>query len=247
MTATAMLRFCLMVRRNGRLPVVLVSLFLLTAGHGFPFEYPMLSRKVQAIEQIIPTGWHILGEIAFGDLDRNGSADAALVLEWSEPVEHRVMLRLPGTDEPERNDTGGKPRLLVVLLAADGGYEVSLVNSDVVFRSDMGGVMGDPFQEVAIERGSVVLYEYGGSRLRWGETDRYRLERQGWRLIGSTSMTRDAATGESEEIDRNYLTGKIKTTRSPPPDEATGSRVFWSDIPADKRLILLPVNVAVFD
>ncbi|MCU6708089.1 hypothetical protein M6D81_05130 [Paenibacillus sp. J5C_2022] len=53
--------------------------------------------------------------------------------------------------------------LLIALLNADGSLERSIVAEHVILKADEGGVWGDSFESVTIDRGSVVVTHYGGS------------------------------------------------------------------------------------
>ncbi|MEM6726122.1 MAG: hypothetical protein AAF598_18915 [Bacteroidota bacterium] len=78
-----------------------------------------------------------------------------------------------------------------------------------VLPSEHGGMMGDPFIGVEIERGCIVLYHNGGSRWKWSYTHRFRLQNDRWELIGATIYD-GAPCDQSETLDFNLSTGDIE-------------------------------------
>ncbi|MNN83368.1 hypothetical protein D3C81_2004010 [compost metagenome] len=79
--------------------------------------------------------------------------------------------------------------------------------------SDSGGVWGDPFDSLQIERGTIVVSDYGGSNWRWYDKYRFRFQDNDWYLIGATmgeyyTGTQTPDTGNEE--DYNLLTGDYK-------------------------------------
>ncbi len=205
------------------------------------FDYPVLPAKVSSIEAAVPPGWKIIKDISRGDLNQDGVEDVALVIERLEPVDHVIISKLPD-NVPEEWQTNTSPRVLLALFGnGDGSFSMALANSDVIYRADMGGMMGDPFWGLRIERGSIVLEELGGSRERWGEIARYRFRKGKWRLIGATSTTLDTMDGKATETDRNYLSGKTKFTEFK--NEETPVNSKWSKIRADQRRQYLKSNL----
>lgn len=107
-------------------------------------EPPALPRKVKTLEAIVPTDWVVLAE-AKGDLNQDEKDDAVVILTHSDT----------SYENPQHQ------RLLVVLLATDTGYKVSAVSPTAGRSRFSGGIFGDPFQELRIERGTFVLSTTG--------------------------------------------------------------------------------------
>ncbi len=142
-----------------------------------------------------PTGFKVLGS-AKGDLDKDGQAEQAVVY-----------------DTPREGDMGTERELHIFKLK-EGKWELWHKASGVVLGSQQGGVMGDPFKEVKVENGSVVLSHFGGSRSKWHYTHRFRFQNNDWQLIGAT-VNNGAPCDYFEDFDYNLSTGKIhykKTT-----------------------------------
>lgn len=149
-----------------------------------------------SLNDFIPKNWKLINKVE-GDLNKDNLKDIAAVIEY--------------TGEHQQNDNEewfGQPRILfIVFKNNDGTYKLSIQSSKVILRSDMGGVYGDPFVGIKYSRGSIIISSYGGSAWRWGFTNRYRFQDDGWYLIGTTELSEFIHTSESETIDTNCLTG----------------------------------------
>lgn len=164
-------------------------------------QAPSRARGSQTLEDVIPEDWTELrgydGEPVrvAGDLNKDGIKDAATVIEKAAPA---------GEEAPER-------ALLIAFGKPDGSYKLSVIADGVLLRADEGGVWGDPFDGLEINRGSLVVSEYGGSNWRWYNRYRFRYQDGDWFLIGMTSGTYFNGGEEPEEQateeDYNLLTG----------------------------------------
>lgn len=150
----------------------------------------------KSLNEFIPKDWRLINKTE-GDLNKDNLKDIAVVIEY--------------TGEHKQNDDEewfGQPRILFIAFKnSDGTYKLSIQSSEVILRSDMGGVYGDPFVGIKYSRGSIVISSYGGSAWRWGFTNRYRFQDDGWYLIGMTELSGNTHTGEEKTIDTNCLTG----------------------------------------
>ncbi|TMV43068.1 hypothetical protein FE783_36380 [Paenibacillus mesophilus] len=150
---------------------------------------------------LLPEGWHVMKDshdtipaVATGDLNKDGIPDVAAVVEGL-------------------SDTfsGPGPRsLLLAFGRQDNTLELSLISDKVVLSADSGGVYGDPFDGIMIERGTVLIRDYGGSNWRWYNRYRFRYQDMDWYLIGFTTgnyYTGTSTLEEADEDDYNLLTG----------------------------------------
>lgn len=159
-----------------------------------------------SVKLIIPVGWHILEKVkgepikVEGDLNNDGILDIAAIIEKT------------------TNDKEAPPRSLLIAFGnKDHTYTISIIADRVVLKADEGGVWGDPFESLIIDRGSVVLSDYGGSNWRWYNKYRFRYQDHDWFLIGATMGTYFTGTTTREnadEEDYNLLTGEYKTRRT---------------------------------
>ena len=149
---------------------------------------------------------------AMGDLNKDKIEDAILVLQHKEE----------NADDLESKDVDSIPsRLLVVLFGKGNAYELAATSDSAVLCKHCGGMMGDPFQGVSIEKGIIVLYHYSGSAWRWGYTHRFRFQQNDFFLIGKTTISYwnvevcdkldEFAGTEYEDI--NFVTGAYERKR----------------------------------
>ena len=161
------------------------------------FKMPPVPERAAAPEGFVPKGWRLL-EKAAGDLNGDGRPDAAVVAAHD-------------AEGYEPQDVWEEPRLLVIALGEEsGGLRLSAASSAVVLCRGCGGVFGDPFESVEVERGTVVVRHYSGSRDRWGFTDRFRLQDGRWAHIGATERYTDTLDATYyEQRDANLSTGLV--------------------------------------
>ncbi|WP_261304127.1 hypothetical protein [Paenibacillus andongensis] len=159
-----------------------------------------------SVNSIIPVGWHILEKVkgepiqVEGDLNNDRISDIAAIIEKTS------------------NDKEAPPRsLLIAFGTKDHTYTISIIADKVVLKADEGGVWGDPFESLTIDRGSVVISDYGGSNWRWYNKYRFRYQDHDWFLIGATMGTYFTGTTTREnadEDDYNLLTGEYITRKT---------------------------------
>jgi hypothetical protein len=125
-----------------------------------------------AIRQALPAGYTVLSATR-GDLNRDALPDWAVVL-------HRP-------DEQQTSDVVAHPtrRPLLLFVGGPGGtYTLAARTDNAVYCVDCGGIMGDPFQQIAIKKGYFTVEHYGGSAQRWTRyvTFRYDPASRTWLL-----------------------------------------------------------------
>ncbi|MTI49946.1 MAG: hypothetical protein FH761_19110 [Firmicutes bacterium] len=156
-------------------------------------------NDIQSISSFIPTGWHVLqksdGKLAMaeGDLNKDDITDKVFVIEKSDQLEY----------EHPRN-------LLIAFGNKDNTYTLSIKVEKAILLRNEGGAFGDPFQDMIIDRGSILLKFYGGSSSKWFMDYRFRYQDEGWFLIGATlggSFTGIDGNVYVDEEDYNLLTG----------------------------------------
>lgn len=138
-----------------------------------------------------PAGMTKLGE-ASGDLDKDGQAETVIVYDT----------------QRQSKDDEGTERELHIFKSKEGKWELWHKSLGPVMNSQSGGLMGDPFQEVKVENGSIVLKHFGGSRSKWTYTHRFRWQEDDWKLIGATTVS-GTPCEYWESYDYNLSTGTI--------------------------------------
>jgi hypothetical protein len=163
----------------------------------------------QHISAFIPEGWDELAS-AEGDLNKDGIIDKAIIIEKSNKSE---------LDSPRS--------LLIAFGNENNTYKLSIRADKAILLKNEGGVFGDPFQDIVIDRGSVLLKFFGGASIKWNRYFRFRFQDNGWYLIGFTEGSYEAIgdemyylendynllTGDYDCISENLEDGKIKTIK----------------------------------
>lgn len=125
-----------------------------------------------------------------GDLNRDGREDVVLVLEPQDPEQPRP--------------------LLILVRDAKGALKLAKRSAKAVFCRNCGGMMGDPFQGVVVEKGRFTIQHYGGSAWRWSSNFTFGWSRrdQSWQLVRVENTSFHASEPKPEE----------KTVHIPPRD-----------------------------
>lgn len=153
-------------------------------------EEPIMTEVIFSDSIVLPAGWVLIGE-ARGDLNKNGQDERVLIVEATvatedEAPERRIRTYQKGTES----------------------WTFWQEMTGAVLAADLGGMLGDPFQEVSIERSCIVLKHFGGSRIRWSYTHRYSWQNNAWEMIGATILY-GAPCDYWHEFDYNLSTGKV--------------------------------------
>lgn len=204
---------------------------------------PMALKASPEILNQIAEGWH-LKAIIKGDLNKDGLEDfVALVEENVETVHYLFQFEMP--DEApyiksgfeENWDSQSANREFMVFFAKqDGGFEHVFSNGNWLGRTDFGGTMGDSHDAFYIDRGSIIVGTYGGSRWTWSTSVRIRYQENKWRMIGYTNENLDRIKIDWGKYDRNLLTYKIHIV------EAKADEVFrdeWHEIKDKVKIYLV--------
>lgn len=153
-------------------------------------------------QQLVPEGWGLESDkIREADLNGDGRPDLAFVIAHGGP----------GSDGAQ--DISVKHVLVLALREADGKLRRSVVSDAAVLDGDEGGVFGDPFDDLTIEKGTVVISHYGGSRDRWNFTHQYRFQNGSWALVGlKTGHTDTLDLEHYDSQDINLSTGLVEAS-----------------------------------
>jgi hypothetical protein len=154
----------------------------------------------------VPTGYDTLA-IARGDLNNDKLEDLALVLK---SLEEDDKDKDPNVDPPGR--------LLVILFKSPEGYKMAAKSDSAILCAGCGGMMGDPFHYIVVDRSVLTIHHYGGSAWRWSLTHKFRFQKNDFYLIGETEYSHwnvkmcdklnDFAGVNLKDV--NYLTGQFQ-------------------------------------
>jgi hypothetical protein len=183
---------------------LLISGSLVSIAQEHKITMPMTAK---APEGFAPKGWEI-DAVEKGDLNGDKIDDAAIVMTKPEVMENDTLKE-------------SAKRFLVLAFGDGSQFKRTAFSDEAAFDKDEGGAMGDPFQELKIEKGIVIINYYGGSAWRWGITQRYRCQQNRWMLIGNTfegfHATDPNETGSV--TDTNLSTGFVQRTDAGIEDE----------------------------
>ncbi len=144
---------------------------------------------IPPFEMDIPKGHTMLSQ-ASGDLDTDG-------------VDEKVVVLNNGIISDF-----GEERTIFIFKADNGAWKLWERATGAILPSENGGMMGDPFESIKIERGALVINHFGGSRIKWEYTHRFRFQNKKWELIGATS-TSYAPCEEQQVFDYNLASGNV--------------------------------------
>jgi hypothetical protein len=137
----------------------------------------------------VPAGFEILEE-ALGDLDKDGIAEKVVVCNTADTTENGIV------------------RELRVLKLVNNNWKVWKKSSNAVLKSGEGGMMGNPFEGIEIDKGVLVISFSGGSSWKWSYKDKYRFQHGNFELIGYSGVYGKLCE-YWEQVDFNLSNGKI--------------------------------------
>lgn len=125
-----------------------------------------------------------------GDLSGNGTPGVVLVLDHL------------GTGAGMLGE--GMPRSVLLLMRDGAGkLQIAKQNDRLVPCAQCGGVAGDPFGYLRVDRGGFAVLIEGGSRERWSDeySFKYSADQQDWLLDQAVRAVTDTQTGEEKRIE----------------------------------------------
>jgi hypothetical protein len=139
----------------------------------------------------IPAGYEVLQQVT-GDLDKDSIAEKVVVY-----------------NTPETNpETDGIIREIIIYKKTNEGWKTWQHSKNAILDSRSGGMLGDPFEEIRLEKGILVISHAGGSSWKWGHEDKYRFQNKRFELIGYSSLYGKPCEYWTD-VDYNISTGKI--------------------------------------
>ena len=193
-----------LMRLNLTFILLLTSLLL----RGQSFTYPIIKTTGQTLSDFVPNSWTKI-DSAFGDLNKDGVKDAAIIIQSRDSVS--LVNSLGDTVLTQ-------PRILLILFKnpiASNFYLKEQSNS-FILRND-NPEREDPFQEVKVENGilkiSFQLFYSIGSWYITNSTYKFRFQNNQFYLIGADYSSFQRATHDSQEYSYNFLTKKRSLTK----------------------------------
>lgn len=149
-----------------------------------------------SLAKFIPEGYTIL-DSATGDLNLDKYPDKLLVL------------KINGEDSMANDvDHTVKRPLLILIGQANKSFTLAARNDNVVYCVNCGGMMGDPYMQIAIKKGYFSIEHYGGSAWRWTRiiTFKYSTGEKYWYLHKDGGV--NYHTSDPDKVETNIKTSK---------------------------------------
>ena len=138
----------------------------------------------------IPNNYTVIDAVS-GDLDKDSIPE--LVVAYNTAHE---------------NEIDGVVRELIIYRLKNNKWTEWKKSEQALYGSKNGGLMGDPFGEIAIKNGILLISQNGGSSWKWEFTDKYRFQNGEFYLIGYSSIVGKLCE-YWKDVDFNLSTGKM--------------------------------------
>jgi hypothetical protein len=158
---------------------------------------------------VVPTQYRLIKEV-FGDLNRDGVEEKVAVYNMT----------------PEEDNIKGIDRVVIIFRKNKGQWVIWQQSGNAVGNSRDGGMMGDPFEDIEIKKGVLLISQAGGSSWKWRHVDKYKFQNNGFELIGYTSYYGKPCE-YWEDFDYNLSTGHIEFQREYERCDDTGSQAIY--------------------
>jgi hypothetical protein len=138
----------------------------------------------EIVKSFILPGYFLIA-MEKGDLNRDQLDDYILVLQKE------------GAESQDAN----RPLLILIQTPAKS-FTLAKRNDKVVYCENCGGAMGDPFQQIEIQKNGFTVSHYGGSAWRWSVDYRFGYSRRDntWQLVKVTKTNFHASSPEEPEV-----------------------------------------------
>ncbi|MNK40812.1 hypothetical protein D3C87_594650 [compost metagenome] len=192
------------------LPLLLLLLFVQTTFAQKNFLFPKVKAQGNAVAQLTPQNWTLI-ESASGDLNNDATDDLALIFESNQIIDET---RTYGDNHSDIIKETQKPRILAIYFKdkASGDYKLSAQNNDFILRSEEGGKVGDPLQQMAIKDQQLFLRFKGGSEWRWELGYTFKFQNKDWFLTSAINLYFNQNTGDMTERIYDFSSRQLFTT-----------------------------------
>nr|WP_276899594.1 hypothetical protein [Pedobacter kyonggii] len=174
------------------------------------FIFPKIKTQGTYIEQLTPSNWTVIDRV-YGDLNNDATDDLAVVFEFNRSIDET---RVYGDNTTDIIKETQKPRILAIFFKdkSTGNYSLSTQNNDFILRSEEGGKLGDPLQQIAIKDQQLYLRFQGGSEWRWELGYTFKFENKDWFLTSAINLYFNQNSGDMTERVYDFKTRELFTT-----------------------------------
>lgn len=161
-----------------------------------------------AQESTIPKQYQPIKEV-LGDLNKDGINEKVVVYNMTD----------------KEDDINGINREVIIFRKDKDKWVVWQRSANAVGNSKDGGMMGDPFEDIEIKNGVLLIDQSGGSSWKWAHTDKYRYRNNQFELIGYTSHYGKPCE-YWVDVDFNVMTGQFNVSKEYEKCGDTGQEVY---------------------
>lgn len=207
----------------------------------------IIDQLDQNIREEIPVGW-IVRDTTTGDLNKDGKADFALVIQNDDEKNYKTDNDNFGYDSINANE-----RLLLIFFKDVHGYK--LINkTDGIIPEHVSPTMDDPYVRIGIDKGILQTGYYfwanAGSWLMYTTYYKFRYQNDDFYLIGIEHDSTHRGTMEHEKISINFSTRKAHITTIVPDGEEEKTTSEWKTFKLDnlyKISEVIPININILN
>jgi hypothetical protein len=181
------------------------------------FSFPKFNGPIKYPKELFSAKW-TLKDSAMGDLNGDHLADMAVILEYDDTVTELRWHDIENT---------GKPRILMILFWDSVGkaYDVAVQNNTFILRDGEGGMAGDPYAGIHIQRG---VFEINYEFVRESLSYKFRFRSPEVYLIGASDG--GVSGGKFDSWDFNFSTGRAKHEWHDQENEKDPEHIEWKKI-----------------
>lgn len=191
------------------------------------------------IQRSIPASW-IVRDTTSGDLNKDGKADFALVMQNNSSANYKTNNDGLGYDSINSNE-----RVLLVFFQTLSGYEL-IEKADKIVPRHESPTTDDPYWGVQIKKGILEtgyrFWANAGSWYMFTTTYKFRFQSNDFYLIGIEYQSIHRASMEEEKISVNFSTRKAHFSTSVPTDDDIKTTSEWKTFKLDKLYKLTEVS-----
>ena len=193
-------------------------------------SFPALPKLAPSPEGFVPQGWMIETQ-SVGDLNGDKLPDLLLVLRQDDPA--NVVANDHASPGVPTLDTN--PRILAAAFRTKGGgYQLILENHDFIPRYDTPTI-DDPFGRAEIADGAVSIgLHFWANAGSWYTDDTdfiFKFRDSAFRLVGYRDFTTKRNTGQTWELDVDYLKREAVMTLGSFSDDEVADKTYRKSLP----------------
>lgn len=166
-------------------------------------ETPPAREEIKNPSVPSPATYRNIGEVK-GDLDGDEIPELVVVYDTA------------------KQDELGTQRELHIFKKKEDNWNLLHKSIGPVLPSMAGGMMLDPFENITIENGVIIVHHFGGAREKWSYTHKFRFQNDNWYLIGAT-IEYSIVCEETSSYDYNVSTGKVNFENTKESCDADGN------------------------